>query len=237
MYDIKVRTMAFMSRILGTGAVCMAMCTSLLASPAQAAYVVNLEQVGNNVVATGSGSIDTLGLSGPNLGIESTFLQPVFGSIFTGPPANSVLDTVYSGFTGPLFFGDGTGSPSPDSGSGDIVGLSGSDGQLSVPSGYVSGSPLSSTSTYLNTTLAVLGATPGAYLWTWGFGGDVDTFTLNVGATASPGPIAAPEPASAPLLGSALAGLLLIGTIRRARFARTLSARSGRSRTEAQRDQ
>src|SRR5262245_26797948 len=130
------------------------MAAGLLASPAQAAYVVNLEQSGNNVVATGSGSFDTLGLNGPNLGIVSTFVQPIFGSIFTGPPANQVLDNVYSGFTGPQSFGPGIGSPTPDIGSGDILGISGTDGDLHLPSGYVSGSQLSSTSTFLNTTFA-----------------------------------------------------------------------------------
>src|SRR3954468_12417427 len=92
----------------------------LNASPAQAAYIATLAEVGSDVVATGSGSFDTLGLSGPNLALVSTFVQPVFGSIFTGPPADSVLDSDYTGFTGPLSFGGGTGFPSPDSGSGDI---------------------------------------------------------------------------------------------------------------------
>jgi hypothetical protein len=35
----------------------------LSAPPAKAAYSVTLEQVGNNVVATGNGSIDLIGLS------------------------------------------------------------------------------------------------------------------------------------------------------------------------------
>src|SRR3954452_24272948 len=99
--------MTFVKRIAGAAArgVTLLLGVGLNASPAQAAYVVKLEQVGSNVVATGSGSFDTLGLSAPNPDIASTFVQPIFGSIYTGPPtADQVLDTVYSGFTGPVSF-------------------------------------------------------------------------------------------------------------------------------------
>jgi hypothetical protein len=77
---------------------------------------------------------------------------------------------------------------------------------LVVPSGYVSGSLLSDTATYINQTFASLGAIPGTYLWTWGSGASDDTFTLQIGPVA-----AVPEPSSLLLLGIALAGLMLVG--------------------------
>src|SRR3954454_8239091 len=50
----------FMKRIMGAAALGAALMlgSGLLASPAQAGYIVTLKQVGGNVVATGSGRID-----------------------------------------------------------------------------------------------------------------------------------------------------------------------------------
>jgi len=67
--------------------------------------------------------------------------------------------------------------------------------------GYVSGNPLSDTSTYNNATFASLGVTPGTYVWTWGTGTHADSFTLQIG------PAAVPEPASLTVLALGLAGL------------------------------
>jgi hypothetical protein len=122
---------------------------------------------------------------------------------------------VYSGFIGPTSFGIGDLgflSGLPSSGSGDMVGIAGgldpSINVLEVPDGYVSNSALSNSSTWLNDTFSSLGVTPGTYEWTWGPGPN-QNFTLIIGATAIP------EPASAALLGAALAGLLLTGARRR----------------------
>ena len=108
--------------------------------------------------------------------------------------------------TGPEGFGSGS-LIFATSGSGDIVGVNGLSGQLFVPQGYVSGT-LSDISTYTGETLSNLGVTPGTYEWTWG-PGENQNFTLIIGAAA------VPEPASAVLLGAALAGLLLTSTVRR----------------------
>src|SRR5678815_4844858 len=66
--------------------------------PAQA-YTVTLEQVGPNVVASGSGAIDLTGLAFfdqlPNI---PSFVSAAFGVIDTGLPANTFR---YSGATGP----------------------------------------------------------------------------------------------------------------------------------------
>ena len=57
---------------------------------------------------------------------------------------------------------------------------------LFVPSGYLSGNPLSGTSTYNNATFASLGVTPGTYVWTWGAGGANQNFTLIIGPAGVP---------------------------------------------------
>jgi hypothetical protein len=57
---------------------------------------------------------------------------------------------------------------------------------LNLPNGYVSGSPLSATSTYTSQTFASLGLTPGTYTWTWGSGPTADSFTVQIGAVPEP---------------------------------------------------
>jgi len=161
-----------------------------------------------------TGSIDTSGLTFVEPGYNGSFLIPSLGIIFTGP-LTDILQDFYNGFTGPTSFGIG-GNFDPSSGSGDLVGLqcagSGSGLRkpyLGVPSGYVSGSALSDTSTYDDATLSSLGVTPGTYVWTWGSGADADSFTLNIGGTAT-----VPEPASLTLFGTAV---LSFGAIQRRR--------------------
>ena len=135
--------------------------------------------------------------------------------IVTGPTGFSSIDA-YTGVGGPTSFGNSNGgSSNPDSGSGDIVGILGVDGTLLVPGSYVSGNPLSDTSTYLNQTLADNGVTPGTYVWTWGTG-EGQNFTLVIGAGPGPVPTPIPEPSSLALFWVGLAGLLLVGARRRA---------------------
>ena len=67
---------------------------------------------------------------------------------------------------------------------------------LTVPTGYISGAPLLTTSTYTNASLSSLGVTPGTYTYTWGSGVDADTMTIVV---------AVPEPSTWAL---AVTGLL-----------------------------
>jgi hypothetical protein len=199
--------MTFVKKMMGAALGALLLGLSLFASPAQAGYVVTLEQASNNVVANGSGAIDLAGLVflGPVDSVP-TFIFPSRSFINTGPAGFNSAD-IYGVATGPGNFGSG-GQIFADSGSGDLVGVVGYVGTLAVPEGYVSGDPLSDTSTYLNQTFTSLGVTPGTYVWAWGTGLD-QNFTLIIGA---------PEPASAPLLGAALVGLFLAGIIRRTRY-------------------
>jgi hypothetical protein len=184
--------------------VCAIAVTSLFSVQPAQAYTVTLEQIGANVVATGSGAINLtgLGLFVPFAGQAE--VNPSAGFIITGP-ASLVTGDTYVGFlgVGPNVFGNGF-STLANSGSGDMVGLAfvGIPSILIVPSGYISGTALSDSSTYDNATFASLGVTPGTYVWTWGTGLANQNFTLQIG------PAGVPDGGSTvSLLGCALLGL------------------------------
>jgi hypothetical protein len=160
--------------------------TSLYSVRPVQAYTVTLEQMGANVVATGSGAINLTGLSFCCSGTFSPAIYADLGVIATGPPGNNVVD-FYTGFTGPTSFGSGD-VIFANTGSGDIVGISFVAGLLGVPPGYVSGTALSSSATWNNATFASLGATPGTYEWTWGAGTGLanQNFTLIIGRAGVP---------------------------------------------------
>lgn len=166
------------------------------APSAQAGYIVSLQRVGPDVVATGSGTIDLTGLSlNSSGGGSSGFMSPGSAVLIIG---TGLADDYVGSFFNPASFGPGV-SDSPDSGSGGVVGIAGSFGELLVPLGYVSGTPLSlSSSTFNGQTFSSLGVTPGTYEWTWGTGVN-QNFTLYAGV---------PVPA-VPDSGSTL-GLLLL---------------------------
>jgi len=196
--------MTFRKQIGGAAVFGMAMVigSGLSAAPAQAAYIVTLAQVGSNVVATGSGTLDTAGLG--SVGGSSDFAQidPSTGEIITGPalPASPPID-IYTGVIGPASFGTERFT-SASSGSGNIVGINASANFLFVPSGYVSGGALADSATYDNQTFSSLGATPGTYVYRLDSNGD--TFTVQIGAA----PVL--EPASLVLLGTGLLGLVML---------------------------
>ncbi len=170
--------------------------------PAEAGHTVTLQQVGPNVVATGSGAINLTGLTFFQLGV--VFSPEIFpgaegqvgGGIVTGPTSSSVDS--YSGAGGPTSFGSGGVTPA-SSGSGDTVGIFPIRVYpdlfvrfLIVPRGYVSGTFLSNSATYSGKTFATLGVTPGTYVWTWGTGAN-QNFTLEI-PPAPPTPTPTPTP-------------------------------------------
>ena len=190
--------MAFIKGIASLGA---AMLIGLSAPSAQAGYVVDLTQVGSNVVATGSGPIDLTGLSFFESRQEAAGLLPSTNFVNTGPGSVVVIHA-YTGITGPSNFGSG-GFTAASSGSGDLVGIDNDGKVLFVPLDYVSDSPLSDTSTYDGQTFSSLGVTPGTYKWTWGSGAN-QNFTLVIGAVV-------PEPSTWAMMLIGFAGLGLMG--------------------------
>lgn len=161
-------------------------------------FTVTLEQVGPNVVATGSGTIDLTGLTSFGSAFSNDELYPAHGIIGTGPAGTVDL---YTGSSGPASFGPGSAA-FPSSTSGDSVFLEDFGLDIDVPQGYVSGTSLTSSATFDSTTLVGLGATPGTYTWTWDSG--ANSFVLDIVK-----PTVTPEPGSFLLTGIGLAALLL----------------------------
>jgi hypothetical protein len=153
--------------------------------PAQAGYVVALLEVGPDVVGTGSGVVDLAGLTfnSTSTGNFGPFISGALGLIRTGQFGLQSVDQ-FTGFTGPTSFGNG-GLITANNGSGNLVGINGSNGFMSLPQGYVSGAALSDSMIFNNATLANLGLTPGTYEWTWGIGAN-QNFTVQIGAATVP---------------------------------------------------
>jgi hypothetical protein len=187
-----MKSLEFLKRSLAT-TLALVLAWLLSVRPAQAGYTVTLQQVGPDVVATGSGAINLEGLtfdqsSSQNPEIWSSIFGELPGAgIYTGPISSSV-DSYY-GCDGPTSFGF-LGLPA-SSGSGDMVGifaLLDGGGLLSVPTGYVSGTALSDSATYSGKTLATLGSIkPGTYVWTWGTTAN-QNFTLQIPPAPPPPP-------------------------------------------------
>jgi hypothetical protein len=173
--------------------------------PAQANYIVTLQQVGPNVMATGSGAFDLTGLPVKARGSSQPLIQPFLGNIVTG--SSNSCDVYGTTITGPSNFGIEI-EVLASIGIGDLVGMAFNGGHSSpfliVPVGYVSGTALSSSATFNNLTLGAPVVTPGTYVWTWGDGAD-QSFTLQIGSVGVPG---VPDGGSTvSLLGCALLGL------------------------------
>ena len=165
---------------------------------ADATVILNVSEVGADVVATGSGSLDISALSYSfTFGPFAQMFPQVNGSLIVGPAGSSPNSDVYTGISGPTAFGVGPGGLASLGAGTQHFGIGGNLGQVFVPQGYTSGSALNGSSTWSGQSFASLGITPGTYVWTWGSGGNADSITLN----------AVPEPSTALLLATGLAAL------------------------------
>ncbi|HEV2673239.1 MAG TPA: VPLPA-CTERM sorting domain-containing protein [Aliidongia sp.] len=181
----------------------------LAASNAHAEYIGYVYQDGTNVVASGSGSLNTSSLTftvqtaGATTSVYTSIGFQTFGDVYHGI-------NVYGGFTGPTSFGTG-GPKQADSYTGFGTDILAANNEIVVALGYVSGEQIAGTAAFDNTTLSALGFNNGTSTWTWGRGDGADSMVIEVG-TAPPASV--PEPASLALLGAGFAGL---GLLRRRR--------------------
>lgn len=153
-----------------------------LNAPIHAELIIDFDQAGDDVVATATGSInlaELLGASTPPLQRANVFPSAPLGSTVTLGPASSGRVDAYGIISGPRLFGSG-GRIDATAGVGDFVGVLAGDDLVFVPEGYVSGDPISSSSTWSGHTISSLGLFPGTYAWTWGSGATADSITLNV---------------------------------------------------------
>jgi hypothetical protein len=171
------------ARISATTAAVIAL--GLCANTSYAAILITLEEIGGDVVATGSGSARLDGLVYANEGSARALLGGGTAIVAVGSTVHDATRFWIPG-GGPSNFGSGA-SVYADSGSGDKFGFYGPLNWIVLPKGYSSGAPLSAVSTWTGATFASLGVTPGSYTWTWGSGATADSLTLKIGAVPEPG--------------------------------------------------
>jgi len=153
---------------------------------APSGFSVTIVESGGNVVMSASGSLNINGLTlvnpsagpfgGGGIGIASAEFLMVRTSGLNGAQ--------YSGFTTtPSNFGTGGGSASTSS-SGNTFGVLETvpgTKSLIVPTGYTTGTVISSTQTFSGATFSSLGLTPGTYTYTWGSGANADSINVVIG--------------------------------------------------------
>lgn len=150
--------------------------------PPSSGFTVTIQEVGSDVIWSGSGSFDISNLSLENTDQLAAGFAAASAIWAVGPnfPVNVEL---YGGFafdTYPTSFGSG-GSPASN-GTGDLFGIlfGGSGRSLVVPENYISGTQLSGSTTYANTTISGLNLVVGTYTYSWG-SNPGETLTLIIG--------------------------------------------------------
>jgi hypothetical protein len=145
------------------------------------AFTVTLLEVGSDVVMSGYGGFNITDLTyvGGGGGYGSG-INPQGGEFLLGSLLASLDLYTGSTFSGPSSFGGLPTGTTSTTDSGYLLGIFPLN-NLAVPTGYVSGTFISGSTTYLNQTLSGLAATPGTYIYTWGSGVNVSQLTLQIG--------------------------------------------------------
>jgi hypothetical protein len=218
--------LALISTLLLTIVVCALLGRGTALAAVVDPFVVTIQQVGSNVEATsnanGGFNFSTMTLVTQSRAGAGGNVFPSAGAIQFSSPGDFVVN--YEGLknSGPASFGSGgfTDANSPNGPVpfvGFAVSMNGPFVELFVPQGYTSDTALpSEQDIFSNTTLAMLGITPGKNTWIWGGGEFADeSFTIDVIAPTTTTPL----PATLPLFATGLGALGLLGW-RRKRKAR-----------------
>ncbi|WP_168389243.1 hypothetical protein [Xylophilus sp. Leaf220] len=133
------------------------------AASAHAAYTIYIYQSGADVAASGSGAINTAGIT--LFGNTGNFIPDTSPNV-----ARSLVgqgpSTQWQGITGPTSFGTG-GTTFASSVTGTVIGIVGINSSIRLQPGYVSETAMQGTGIWTNRTLASLGLTVGTYTYTW----------------------------------------------------------------------
>jgi hypothetical protein len=165
----------------------------LSAGSAKASLIINLVDQGNNtLLLTYSGSINMSTLGGP-VAVNYNQGTPMFSAFQGYLRIGTFVDLYNTGSTStPSTFGAGGGvvptlvTPGSSAFAADFVAKT-----LSVPTGYVSNSPISGSATFSG-TLSSNGVNAGTYMYSWG-SGITESVVLNVSSVV-------PEPGSMAVL-------------------------------------
>jgi hypothetical protein len=166
---------------------------ALLPVSSNAAIMIDVAQVGPDVIATASGSVNVSALTNPFAFQVSASVFPSQGVLVVGSISTTSV-TWYQGATGPSSMGSGGSAVNASSGAGQSIGVLGGSSIL-LPTSLTP--TLSGSATFAGTTLSQLGLSVGTYTWTWGSGLNADSLTISV----------VPEPHQY----AAVAGLCLVG--------------------------
>lgn len=152
-------------------AVSAAVASGVLCAPAPAEFSMTIEEVGSDVVLTGSGSFD-LSLWGPPSAVGNNDDPFMSSTGLLTAPIGSMLDGYNdpTGFAGPSiipFSGPAPVMASSVSGDPLFLVFIPSIAQIHVPRDYISGAPLTTGMVFENHTLDTLGLVPDTYTWTW----------------------------------------------------------------------
>lgn len=148
-------------------------------------FNVTITQVGSDVVWSGSGSFNLTDLTfDSSIAITSGFAASqaiwIAGATAT-PPGLTGQQYGGASLTYPTTFASGLQSFSTLVSTGSMFGVltGGASGRtITVPDGYVSGTTISGSTTYQDTTIAGLGLSGGTYTWSWGSAPNTSTLVM-----------------------------------------------------------
>lgn len=150
-------------------------------SAATGNFTVTVSQQGPNVVWDGSGRFNLTSLIANGSQSLTAGFQASQAIWAIGSATGVTLD-IYSGVTTYATSFGSPGTAGAISGGGSTFGIlpNGTNRNLLVPTGYSSGSFISGTTSYANSTISGMGLTPGTYTWSWGSGGNASTLVMTI---------------------------------------------------------